>query len=136
MTSARALAYWLPTVVAAALFAIPGAALVAQAPHFASEMARLGYPSYFLILFGAFKMAGAAVILAPRLPLLKEWAYAGLGFDVIGAVISRIAVGDPPTALLLPILIGLLLTLSWALRPTARRLILSVPAATTEVLHG
>src|SRR6516162_3743239 len=101
--------YWATTVATAALFAVPGAALVAQVPHFAAEMGRLGYPGYFLLLLGAFKVAGAAVILAPRLPILKEWAYAGMVFDVVGAVVSRLSVGDPPAAIALPVAIGVLL---------------------------
>jgi len=115
----------------AALFAIPGCALIAQVPHFAAEMARLGYPPYFLTLFGALKVAGAAVILAPRLPTLKEWAYAGMGFDVVGAIVSRVSVGDPLITVALPILIGLLLALSWALRPVERRLVTSDVLART-----
>ena len=123
------MAYWPATVVAAALFAVPGAALMAKAPHFVVEMGRLGFPGYFLVLLGAFKVAGAAVILAPRLPTLKEWAYAGMSFDVVGAIVSRISVGDPPITVALPILIGVLLALSWALRPAARKFIISNPAA-------
>jgi len=114
-------AYWTATVVTAALFAIPGAALVAKVPHFAVEMGRLGYPQYFLLLLGAFKMAGALVVLAPRLPVLKEWAYAGMGFDIVGAIVSHLSVGDPPATAALPIAIGLLLATSWALRPPGRR---------------
>jgi hypothetical protein len=132
MTSNRRIGYWAATVLAAALFATPGAALIAKAPHFASEMGRLGYPGYFLTLLGVFKVAGAVVILAPRLPLLKEWAYAGLSFDVVGAIVSRISVGDPPLAVALPISIAVVLALSWALRPAARRLI-AFSAAVQEV---
>jgi DoxX-like family len=129
MTRTLRMAYWPVTVVVAALFAVPGAALIAQVPHFVAEMARLGYPTYFLTLFGAFKVAGALVILAPRLPTLKEWAYAGLSFDIVGAIVSRISVGDPPITVALPALIGALLALSWGLRPAARRLVASNPAA-------
>jgi hypothetical protein len=121
MKRGRWIAYWLATILLAALFAAPGAALVAKVPHFADEMARLGYPGYFLTLLGAFKLAGAAVILAPRLPVLKEWAYAGMSFDVAGAIFSRLSIGDPPQALAMPAFIGVLLALSWALRPAGRK---------------
>jgi len=121
MTRVRGMAYWPVTLALAALFAIPGAALVAHAPHFANEMARLGYPAYFLVLFGALKIAGAIAILAPRLPVLKEWAYAGMTFDVVGAIVSHLSMGDPPDNLILPALIGVLLFLSWLMRPAARR---------------
>src|SRR6516164_7675135 len=117
MKKASSITYWPPTILAAALFAVPGAALVAKAPHFADEMRRLGYPGYFLTLLGAFKLAGAVVILAPRLPVLKEWAYAGMSFDIAGAIFSHLSVGDPPQALAVPALIGLLMTLSWIARP-------------------
>lgn len=119
------LLYWTATVVTAALFVVPGAALVAKVPHFAAEMGRLGYPGYFLLLLGAFKVAGALVILAPRLPVLKEWAYAGMAFDVVGAIVSHLSVGDPPATAALPVVIGILLATSWGLRPPGRRPALS-----------
>ena len=129
MKRAPSVAYWLPTILAAALFAVPGAALVAKVPHFADEMGRLGYPGYFLALLGAFKLAGAAVILAPGLPVLKEWAYAGMSFDIAGAIFSHLSVGDPPQTLAMPAFIGVLLILSWALRPAARKPAPSNPVA-------
>src|SRR5208337_4532789 len=113
--------YWMATLVVAALFAVPGAALVAKAPHFADEMGRIGYPGYFLTLLGVFKLAGAAVILVPRLPVLKEWAYAGMSFDIGGAIFSHVSVGDPLSAIAMPAFIAVLLTLSWVLRPAGRR---------------
>jgi len=118
----RDLGYWIATGLAALLFAVPGGALLARNPHFASEMARLGYPPYFLTILGVLKILGALVIVAPGLRRLKEWAYAGLMFDVLCAVLSRLVVGDPPTALIVPLLVGALALLSWALRPAARTL--------------
>jgi uncharacterized membrane protein YphA (DoxX/SURF4 family) len=121
-TTARDLGYWIATGLAAALFAVPGAALLARNAHFASEMARLGYPAYFLTILGALKILGALVILVPGLRRLKEWAYAGLMFDVLGAVLSRLAIGDNAAMLIVPLLVGALALLSWALRPAARSL--------------
>jgi uncharacterized membrane protein YphA (DoxX/SURF4 family) len=117
------MAYWATTVLAGLLFAVPGTALLAKAPHFVTEMARLGYPPYFLTLFGILKILGAAVILAPRLPRLKEWAYAGMLFDAGFAAFSRAAVGDGLALIGPPILIGALTLISWQLRPASRKLI-------------
>ncbi len=61
-------------------------------------MAHLGYPAYFLLILGAWKVAGGLALLAPRTPLLKEWAYAGFAFDLGSAVIAHVAVGDGPQA--------------------------------------
>jgi uncharacterized membrane protein YphA (DoxX/SURF4 family) len=119
---ARRILYWACTVLTALLFAVPGAALLARNPHFAGEMSRLGYPAYFLAVLGSFKLLGAAVILLPRLPRLKEWAYAGMLFDIAGAVVSRATMGDEPMRLALPIFIAGLALLSWQLRPADRRL--------------
>jgi uncharacterized membrane protein YphA (DoxX/SURF4 family) len=121
-TKAREFGYWVATIAAALLFAVPGAALLAKVPHFSNEMARLGYPTYFLSMFGALKMIGAAVVLAPRLLRLKEWAYAGMMFDVIFAAFSRAAIGDGVFATIVPLVIGSVVLLSWALRPEDRKL--------------
>ena len=120
--SPRTVFYWLASLATAALFAIPGSALLARVPHFATEMMRLGFPGYFLPPFGALKIAAAAIILLPGLPRLKEWAYAGIAFDAGFAAYSRAAIGDPPLQVLLPLAIGSLAIVSWALRPASRTL--------------
>lgn len=119
---ARNVAYWLTSGVAALLFAIPGCALVAGVVHFQSEMVRLGFPAYFLIPFGILKIAGGATIVAPRLPRLKEWAYAGMTFDAAFAAYARAAVGDPLPQIFFPLCIGALVLASSALRPASRKL--------------
>jgi hypothetical protein len=85
-------------------------------------MARLGYPDYFLFPFGLLKVAGAIIIVVPGLPRLKEWAYAGMAFDVVFAVYSRAAVNDPLPQVLFPLVIGTLAVASRALRPGSRKL--------------
>jgi len=55
----------------------------------------LGYPLYFIPFIGVAKMLGAIVILIPAFPRLKEWAYAGLTFDLIGATYSLYSVPNP-----------------------------------------
>jgi uncharacterized membrane protein YphA (DoxX/SURF4 family) len=122
MEKTRLVLYWLTSVAAALLFAIPGSALLVKAAHFATEMARLGYPDYFLFPFGLFKVTGAITILAPGLLRFKEWAYAGMVFDVIFAAYSRAAVNDPLPQILFPLVIGTLVVASWALRPSSRKL--------------
>ena len=84
---------------------------------------RLGYPLYFLTILGAFKLAGVITLALPRLPRLKEWAYAGFGFDFIGAAASHVLNGDgldkiAPPLVILSVLIG-----SYLLRPAERRLV-------------
>src|SRR5690348_329563 len=108
MGNSRLALYWLTTVPAALLFAVPGSALLAGVAHFTLEMARLGYPAYFLMLFGFLKIVGAVTILLPGFARFKEWAYAGMLFDAVFASYSRAAIGDPLPQILLPLAIGAL----------------------------
>ncbi|HMQ75737.1 MAG TPA: DoxX family protein [Flavobacteriales bacterium] len=56
----------------------------------------LGYPLYFIQLISYAKVLGAIAILLPMVPArVKEWAYFGFFIDLVAAVVSFIAVGDP-----------------------------------------
>ena len=79
-------------------------------------MAHLGYPSYFLTILGAWKVLGALAILSPGLPRLKEWAYAGMFFDLSGAVASHALMGDGVSKVIGPCLVGSIVIASWLLR--------------------
>jgi len=122
-SDSRPIVYWVVTVIAALLFAVPGTALILHVPHFADEMARLGYPGYFLGLLGIFKVLAAITIVAPGFPRLKEWAYAGMMFDIIGAIVSHGASGDAVTTMVIPVVIACVLVASWAMRPQSRTLV-------------
>ena len=55
----------------------------------------LGYPLYFIPFIGIAKALGVIAILVPGYPRIKEWAYAGLTFDLVGATYSIISSGQP-----------------------------------------
>lgn len=82
----------------------------------------LGYPDYFLTVLGIWKLLGVVTILAPRFPLIKEWAYAGFFFVASGAAVSQLAVGNSFGEVFPGILLGALTVISWWLRPASRRL--------------
>jgi hypothetical protein len=121
-SKARELGYWIATVSTAALFAVPGVALLARVPHFETDMSHLGYPAYFLAILGVWKVLGAATIVAPGLPRLKEWAYAGMIFDATSAAVSRAALSDGVAKIAFPLIVAAIVMTSWALRPRTRRL--------------
>ena len=64
----------------------------------------LGYPAYIVPFLSVAKLLGLIVIFIPKYPRLKEWAYAGIAFDVIGAAYSIIAIGSPLTHVIFPML--------------------------------
>jgi DoxX-like family len=85
-------------------------------------LVQLGYPAYLSTILGAAKILAGLTIAAPRLPRLKEWAYAGILINMLGAIASYLAtdghIGDcaPPVAF------AVLALISWRLRPPGRRL--------------
>jgi hypothetical protein len=84
--------YWVFTILFAALmlFSAYGSIVVNEdAKKLIHD--QLGYPVYFIPFTGFAKVIGAIVILIPGLKTIKEWAYAGLFFDLLGAVYSGIA---------------------------------------------
>ena len=93
-----------------------------QPPELVETMKHLGYPAYVMTMLGVGKLLGVAALLAPRLPRLKEWAYAGFAFDLIGASVSHAASGDPMGKILPPLVLLGIAMASWATRPADRRL--------------
>ncbi|MFM6924456.1 MAG: DoxX family protein [Ferruginibacter sp.] len=82
------LLYWIITGLFGAFMlftAIPQILVNADAVSF---MAALGYPHYFVLFIGIAKLLGVIGILVPGFPRVKEWAYAGLFFDLVGAAYS------------------------------------------------
>ena len=120
--------YWVTTGLLAFVFAFGGFGDLARIPQVLEGMNHLGYPVYFATLLGAWKALGAAAVLAPRLPLVKEWAYAGLFFDLTGAAVSHASVGDEASKVIVPLVLVALLVTSWATRPNSRRVRLETPA--------
>ena len=89
------LVYWIPTGLLAALFTMSGLFNVTRQPNVLGSLSHLGYPAYLATLLGVYKLLAAVTLLSgARFPRLREWAFAGLYFDLSGAVISHLAAGD------------------------------------------
>ena len=100
-----------------------GAWDILRVPPVRALIEHLGYPSYFLVILGIWKILGAVALVIPKFPRLKEWAYAGVIFDLTGAVASLFASGlvtAGTTAY--PMFMVAVAFASWALRPPSRRL--------------
>ena len=86
------LIYWISTIIFAALmiFSAVGGIQPTQ-PAIQLMHDTLGSPIYFIQLISIAKLVGSIIILIPGLNRIKEWAYAGLFFDLTGAIYSGIA---------------------------------------------
>lgn len=84
--------YWVSTIIFAALMIVSATGGIKpdqQTIQMMHDM--LGYPVYFIQFISIAKIVGAIAILIPGLNRIKEWAYAGLFFDLFGAIYSGIA---------------------------------------------
>lgn len=101
--------YWVFTIIFAALmiFASVGG-IGPNEKTIAIFHTYLGYPIYFIQFISWAKIAGSIVILIPGIPKIKEWAYAGLFFDLAGAVFSGIAVSGKFDPMMLTMLCWIL----------------------------
>jgi uncharacterized membrane protein YphA (DoxX/SURF4 family) len=118
----RTIGYWAATGLLGFAFAAGGVFDILGSPEVTGALLHLGYPAYFATLLGVWKVLGAAAVLAPRFPRLKEWAYAGMFIDLSSAAISHFVVGDGAGKVLTPVVLIGLLAASWALRSPGRKL--------------
>lgn len=105
------LIYWIVTGLFAAFMIFSSISNVTLAPEAVAMLSgRLGYPEYIIPFLGVAKILGAIAILVPSFRRIKEWAYAGLFFDLFGAFFSLLKVEGPqPSVFFMLIFIGLLL---------------------------
>jgi len=130
MTKRNKIIYWISTLWLALGMLSTGMVQLlkmeaegAVAPPGVYGIKYLGYPVYFLTILGVWKILGVVAVLIPKLPLLKEWAYAGFFFAMSGAAISHIILRDPMSELFPSVLLLILTLVSWYFRPEDRKLI-------------
>lgn len=116
----RSIAFGISTGVVTLETAVGAYLDLMKIPFVRTEMIQLGYPEYMLTVMGVWKVSGLLVLLAPGLPRLKEWVYAGLFFLFSGAAVSHLAVGQYPAAVG-PAVLALFTMASRALHPVFRR---------------
>ncbi|MBL7683490.1 MAG: DoxX family protein [Flavipsychrobacter sp.] len=90
------IAYWVVTGLFAAfmIFSSTGN-VMSDASSVDLIHTQMGFPKYIIPFLGVAKILAAITILIPKLDRIKEWSYAGLVFDLVGATYSFIALGYP-----------------------------------------
>lgn len=90
--------YWVATGLVSAGFLLSSFMYLSQNEELMNSFNALGFPAYFVMLLGVAKLAGSLAIINPWNDKLKEWAYAGFTFTLIGAIYTHIVTGTPFTA--------------------------------------
>ena len=113
--------YWVSTSIMAAMMLLDSALYLASAPVAVEGFTHIGYPQYLRMILGGAKLCGVIVLLMPGTRLLKEWSYAGFTFAWILATVAHYMAGDGIKAVV-PVVLLLLLVVSYRTRPANRRL--------------
>ncbi len=90
--------YWTATLLTL-LSGVSTAPMYFTNPMFIQAFQHLGFPDYFRIELGIFKIVGAIVLLLPMIPAkIKEWAYAGFAIAFISAFIAHAVIDGFPAS--------------------------------------
>ena len=122
MTKRNKIIYWVSTIWLSLGMLSSGIVQLFRMKEETDFILDLGYPAYFLTIFGIWKILGVVALLIPRFPLVKEWAYAGFFFAMSGAVYSHAAVKSSLSEFFPPLLLLTLTVVSWYSRPPDRKL--------------
>lgn len=117
---ARKIAYWVTTVLVAAMSLFAGYAYLSGGPQAVEGFKHVGYPQQLRILLGIAKPLGAIVLLIPGFIKLKEWAYAGFTFAWVCACVAHNLAHDGAEAFM-PLILLVLLFISYMTRPASRQ---------------
>ncbi|TNJ66189.1 DoxX family protein [Paenibacillus hemerocallicola] len=124
--------YWSFTGLLSALMVLGSIPDIILVPDAVALFEHLGYPTYLLPFLGIAKLLGIVAILVPGFPRIKEWAYAGLFFDLLGAMYSSIAVGDPASQWLLFLIGFVLIGGSYTFYHKKRKIVAELSHETTQ----
>lgn len=118
----KTIGYWLTTGLFSAALAGSAIMYLTANPMMVEAVHEgLGYPLHVLPLLGLAKALGVVALMAPGFARLKEWAYAGFTFNLLGASWAHLSVGDGAGEIVAPlVLLGILIG-SYVLRPEGRR---------------
>lgn len=123
MSKRNKIIYWIATALLSVGMLNVGIVQLIRLDVEVETMTILGFPLYLMTVLGVSKILGVSVILVPKFPLLKEWAYAGFFFTLAGALISHIILGQPFDSILLPLIFLILSAASWYFRPAGRKIV-------------
>ncbi|SHI43004.1 DoxX-like family protein [Tangfeifania diversioriginum] len=114
--------YWIATSFLSFGMVAGGVQQLLQIGGYVEIFTQLGYPLYLMSILGFWKILGVAVILVPKFPLVKEWAYAGFFFVMSGAAASHLAANQSFIETIPSLVLLTMTVISWTFRPANRKI--------------
>lgn len=102
--------YWTTTGLVSSGFLMSSMMYLTKNPELMSNFSQIGFPVNFVTILGVAKLLGAVALVNPWWNKLREWAYAGFTFTLIGATWTHIATSTP---FVMPLIFLLLLGTSY-----------------------
>lgn len=123
MSKRNKIIYWIATAWLSLGMTATALVQLIRTKEETERMTHLGFPLYLLTWIGTWKLLGVTAVLIPKFPVLKEWAYAGFFFTMAGALFSHLVLGDSGKNIVGPILLLVLIFISWYFRPESRKMV-------------
>lgn len=106
--------YWISTVLFVAFMVFGGVGSLIGTESANAVMEALGYPLYLNIILGIAKLLGGFALIQTKWYIIKEWAYAGFAFDIIGAGMSFLLAGMGFAMLVVPLITLVVMFISYS----------------------
>ena len=114
--------YWGLTLIFCLAMGVSGVLNIIRFEGMRTSIVGLGYPAYLMSILGFAKLLGVVALLVPKTPLLKEWAYAGFAYDLLGASASHAFSDHSAPEIVVPLVVLSLAAGSYVWRPADRRM--------------
>lgn len=105
--------YWVSTILFVAFMLFGGIGGLVGSEAGEAVMVALGYPLYLNIILGIAKILGGLALIQTKWYMIKEWAYAGFTFDIIGAGMSFVLAGMGFAMTIIPLITLAVLFISY-----------------------
>lgn len=135
-SSPARIVYWVATGIVVAECLVGGTYDLFRLRPFFPILAQLGYPAYLSTILGIAKILAGIALTVPGFARLKEWAYAGIMINMLGAAASWVAIGHGPSGFIPPLAFAVIALVSWATRPPGRRLSRDAHPSTMRATQG
>ena len=98
------ISYWILLTLFCLFHVFDAIGGITMVPAGIDAMHVMGYPAYLMPFLGVLKLLGVAALLQNKFPAIKEWAFAGFSFSLIGATVSHACVNDKTLFIIMPLI--------------------------------
>ncbi len=96
--------YWVLNILFCLFHIMDAIGGLSKAKAGVDAMQLMGYPIYLMTFLSILKLLGVIALLQDKFKTLKEWAFAGFSFTLIGAAVSHACINDKVAFIIMPLI--------------------------------